>query len=640
MKNSKVFVSGGSGVIGLELVPKLVSLGLTVMVGDLKPRPTHFDPSVVYRQGDLNEMTATELIGFSPDTVIHLAATFERSEESYAFWEENFLHNVKLSHHLMTIVKDLSSLKRFVFASSYLIYDPVLYQFDSEPNCPVSLKESDSILPRNLTGMAKLAHEIELRFIDQFKANQFTTVCARIYRGYGRNSRDVISRWIRSALLGQPITVFRPEGVFDYIYATDSAEGLIRLAYSESVTGLINLGTGRSRKVQDVVDVLSKNFPSLEVNVEPSSIPFEASQADMTLFQKSIDWMPEYDLERSIPEIIEFERSKLTTPVSVTKSLNVLVTSASKKIPLIHAVKVAAHKLSGDSRIIAGDISENVLSKYISDDFWLMPRTIDDNVNEILIECARRDINVILPTRDGELAFWSKHKATFSDQGISIIVSPSQSIARCLDKLEFSEFGEKNELPFIPSAIDISSIKAKSYVVKERFGAGSESIGINLGLDDAIAHSKTLMQPIFQPFISGIEISIDGWLCKDGNLKGLVLRRRDLVENGESQITSTFRHASIEGQAAICLEALDLSGPVVMQAIITESQEIKIIECNSRFGGASTTAITAGLDIFYWSLQEALGNDSQDYSFHRIDTEIKQIRVPSDIYVIDYDTSI
>jgi carbamoyl-phosphate synthase large subunit len=60
--------------------------------------------------------------------VIHLAATFERSAESYEFWEENFRHNVRLSHHLMSLAKDAPSVKRVVFASSYLIYDPSLYQ--------------------------------------------------------------------------------------------------------------------------------------------------------------------------------------------------------------------------------------------------------------------------------------------------------------------------------------------------------------------------------------------------------------------------------------------------------------------------------------------------------------------------------
>jgi len=52
----------------------------------------------------------------------------------------------------MTVAKDLPSLQRVVFASSYLIYDPALYQFATPQAHAVALKESDPILPRNLTG--------------------------------------------------------------------------------------------------------------------------------------------------------------------------------------------------------------------------------------------------------------------------------------------------------------------------------------------------------------------------------------------------------------------------------------------------------------------------------------------------------
>src|SRR4051794_16458707 len=129
MKGRRVFVSGGAGVIGLEIIPRLIARGAIVLVGDLKPRPSAFDPTVIYRHGDLNTMTLVELKAFAPDTFIHLAATFERSTETAGFWEENFLHNVRLSHHLITLCRDLKCLRRVVFASSYLIYDPARYQF-------------------------------------------------------------------------------------------------------------------------------------------------------------------------------------------------------------------------------------------------------------------------------------------------------------------------------------------------------------------------------------------------------------------------------------------------------------------------------------------------------------------------------
>jgi len=640
LKNINIFVSGGAGVIGLEMVPKLVSCGANVMVCDLKPRPLSFPPNVIYRQGDLNYMTALELEDFAPSIIIHLAATFERSEESYEFWEENFLHNVSLSHHLMTIAKDQVSLKKFVFASSYLIYEPSLYQFDSAPSLPVSLNESDPVLPRNLTGMAKLAHEIELRFIDLYRSNKFTTVCARIYRGYGRNSRDIISRWVRSALNGDSITVFRPEGVFDYIYAKDSAEGLIRLAFSDAVSGVINLGTGRSRKVQDVLDILIDHFPMLEIKTVESSIPYEASQADMSLYKKVVGWMPKYDLETSIPEIIAHEKLKIRESSVVDNPLKVLVSSAAKKIPLIQAMKVASRKVSAEAKVVAGDISNNALSQYVADQFWMMPKTNDANVQEILQGCIDRDINMVLPTRDGELVFWAKHRSIFEAEGVHIIIAPLESIQLCVDKLKFSEFGVNNELPFIPSSLEIERIVSDRYVVKERFGAGSKSIGINLSYEEAINHSKALSEPIFQPFQSGIEISVDAWLSAESVVKGVVLRKRVLVENGESQITRTFRDKNYEEQIVKSLEVLKLTGPVVLQLIITEDNIIKIIECNARFGGASTTGIAVGLDVFYWSLLEAMGSSMQDYLFYRATGDVKQIRIASDIYVKSNDTNI
>src|SRR5438270_12497000 len=105
MRDKRIFVSGGAGVIGLEMIPRLLRRGATVLVADLKQRPPSFPPQVQYRQGDLNYMSQAELGAFAPDIFIHLAATFERSAETDGFWEENFQHNVRLSHHLMTLAK-------------------------------------------------------------------------------------------------------------------------------------------------------------------------------------------------------------------------------------------------------------------------------------------------------------------------------------------------------------------------------------------------------------------------------------------------------------------------------------------------------------------------------------------------------
>src|SRR5690606_23420954 len=206
--NERVFVSGGAGVIGDTLVRALNAEGATILVGDLKPRPAEWPGGIIYRQGDLNDMRPWELQAFGPTIVFHLAATFERSVESLEFWDENFRHNLALSHHLGGLMRDCPSLRRVVFASSYLVYDPETYIFDHPQNAPVRLSEDHRIQPRNLCGGAKLIHELELAFLGHFEQTRFTAAAARIFRSYGRGSRDVISRWVRASLAGQPIEVF------------------------------------------------------------------------------------------------------------------------------------------------------------------------------------------------------------------------------------------------------------------------------------------------------------------------------------------------------------------------------------------------------------------------------------------------
>jgi carbamoyl-phosphate synthase large subunit len=634
MKNRRVFVSGGAGVIGQQIVPKLIALGATVYVGDMKPRPAGFPGQVIYRQGDLNEFTADELATFAPEMFIHLAATFERSTESLPFWQENFRHNVSLSHHLMSLMMQITSLHRVVFASSYLIYDPVLYQFAAPSKFPVSLKETDPIRPRNLTGMAKLSHEMELQFVDKFFASRFSSANVRIFRGYGCNSRDVISRWIRLLLDDQPIQVYQPEGIFDYIYAADTAEGLIRVARDKEITGIVNLGTGRARRVQDVVEILKQHFPNLQQRDEEVALPYEASQADMRAFNERTGWGPEYDLEHAIPEMIAFERAQRKAErVAPSQPPRVLVTSAAAKIPLIRAVQSAARRIHPEACVIAGDIDSQAISGLIADEFWLMPRLARESVQSIIEGCLARHITDILPTRDGELAFWAEFAAQFSLAGIAVFISEANSLTCCLDKLAFSRFGLEHGLPFIPSASSIDQLVAELWVVKERYGAGSRMLGINLDLPDALAHAKTLESPIFQPFIAGQEISIDAWMSREGLVKGVVLRRREIVVKGESQVTTTFRDQALEAELIHILKTLKLRGPLVMQAIIDANHKLHIVECNARFGGASTTAIAAGLDSLYWSLLEARGKNLEEYAFIRPKHNIRQIRVACDMHV-------
>ena len=193
-----------------------------------------------------------------PHVLIHLAATFERSVETPDFWQENYQHNVQLSHHLCDVFAATRA-RKLIFASSYLVYDPRLYLYPDAQSGARPLVETDAVDPRNLCGAAKYFHEHELQFMARSLPDR-DFINARIFRGYGRGSRDVISRWVRELLLNRPIDVYRSEGMFDFIYADDSAEALLRLV---RVTGnhTVNVATGRARRVAEVLDVLRRHFP-------------------------------------------------------------------------------------------------------------------------------------------------------------------------------------------------------------------------------------------------------------------------------------------------------------------------------------------------------------------------------------------
>jgi carbamoyl-phosphate synthase large subunit len=308
---------------------------------------------------------------------------------------------------------------------------------------------------------------------------------------------------------------------------------------------------------------------------------------------------------------------------------HVLISSAARKIPLVRSVIAAARRLDPAIRVLAGDLDTQALARFVADGFVQLPRTEPQQSDALLALCRAHGVGTVIPTRDGELGFWAEHAPAFRAQGVEVVVSPAASVALCNDKLRFAEHGIAAGLPMIPAGLQPQG--PGPFVVKERYGAGSRSIGLRLDADAARAHAGALSSPIFQPFVQGSEISVDAWLDRRHQLKGLVLRHRDQIIDGESAVTTTFRDPAIEAVCRRVLEAIPLCGPVVLQLLRDRDGGVHIIELNARFGGASTASIAAGLDSWTWTLAQADGRDLDAYPFRRADDEIRQIRVPSDL---------
>lgn len=310
----KILITGAAGVIGTQLVQLLQNrTEFEILAGDLKPRPQGFRSSVDYVQGDLNELSQSTWDEFGADVVFHLAASFERSIESLDFWPENMRNNVELSHNIATLAWMAAKKTRLIFPSSYLVYDPRSYL--SESTVPqgqvVRLSASAALNPRNLVGAAKLFHEHELRFMTGFPNSKIDAVIVRIYRGYGLGSRDVLSRWVRSILRGEPITAFGLASRFDFIYCKDSASALIELGLNSDFTGTCDLGSGSATSIQEVVEIIQGLLPNSIIEFDEKPYPVENSCANTQLVEDETGWKPKYSIREAIKEIIKFEQERL-----------------------------------------------------------------------------------------------------------------------------------------------------------------------------------------------------------------------------------------------------------------------------------------------------------------------------------------
>ena len=281
------------------------------------------------------------------------------------------------------------------------------------------------------------------------------------------------------------------------------------------------------------------------------------------------------------------------------RSFNILLTCSSNKTHILDWIKNSVEKLRSNSRIFAGDSNKNVSSKYFCDQFWHMPKCKSENFNKILNYCKKNKIKIIIPSSDKELVFWSKFKTKFEKEKIFVMVSETQTIEVCLDKLSFyKKFKKFGSVIFTTQ--NVNNFKNTDILIaKRRVGSGSKKN--KTGLKKNFLNNKKF---IYQKFIkSNNEVSIDCFFSKNFDLLKVVPRLRTRVENGESSITTVFESKLIYREIRKIGSMLNFSGHVMFQGFF-DNNKIRIFECNPRIGGASVTSFYNNMDSIYLFILE------------------------------------
>ena len=90
--------------------------------------------------------------------------------------------------------------------------------------------------------------------------------------------------------------------------------------------------------------------------------------------------------------------------VGVVTSPNVLITAASRRVPLVEAFKRALRDLGMRGRVIVTDVNPMSPAVHVADGWYLVPMASHPRyTDELLAICEAERIGLLVPTIDDEL---------------------------------------------------------------------------------------------------------------------------------------------------------------------------------------------------------------------------------------------
>ena len=287
--------------------------------------------------------------------------------------------------------------------------------------------------------------------------------------------------------------------------------------------------------------------------------------------------------------------------------MNILVTSLSRKVPLVEALREALAR-SGEGGLVWGaDSDPECVGRHFTDRFWDMPPLSEPDTGERLVRfCREEGIGLVVPTRDGELPFFARLRDELAEAGVHVPVGRPEAVETCLDKLAFFDHCRGIGVPSAPTALTLDELDGESFVVKDRRGAASAGMAIGLGRQAALEHAAGILEPVFQPLLGGVEHSVDVYVNLEGTVVDAAPRTRIRVSGGESTVTETVEHPQLVAASVRVAESLELRGHLVLQGF-ARGAEVTLLECNPRAGGASTLGFAAGIESPDWAIAEAGG---------------------------------
>lgn len=250
LEHKTVLVTGASGFIGSHLTRRLTDVeGIKLLLLSRQPRITDCSQGRWFR-ASLSELTKAfwereevEAI----DIVLHLGAFTPKTQNDANNVERVYWDNLAGTRNLLESLP--SSPSKIVFASTLDVYAPVVEGV---------ITEKDRIAPAGLYGASKIFCE---KFVNVW-AQRNNSNCAILRYGHifgpGEEAyKKLIPLVIRQLLAGQSPSVYGSgQARRDFLYVADAVEATLRAAGVAKSVEPINIVSGQSSSIREVVELL------------------------------------------------------------------------------------------------------------------------------------------------------------------------------------------------------------------------------------------------------------------------------------------------------------------------------------------------------------------------------------------------
>lgn len=290
-------------------------------------------------------------------------------------------------------------------------------------------------------------------------------------------------------------------------------------------------------------------------------------------------------------------------------SLNVLITAASRRVPLVKAFEDALAGPGRRGRVVVTDVNPLSPAVHAASRWYQVPMaTAPDYLDAIVAICEVERIGLIVPTIDDELEIFGAAAAWFLARGIRVAVSPEWTSRTCNDKLaacrHLREHGIGAAETWLPA--DVPAGRSFPLFIKPRFGRGGVGAYQVHSAKELAFFSGYVRTPIVQEFLDGAEFTID-LLCDFAHRPiSIVPRERVVVRAGVTDRGRTVNTRALFDLAEAVAGALPFLGAVNIQCRLVGGEPV-VFEINPRFSGGIPLSIAAGADFPSYLVDLTLG---------------------------------